>query len=325
MQIWLLINRKKEGPSSDYEIRERIDAGDIPKGTLAWHEGMEKWQPVETLTPFRSAFSRIEENELIDTVKKQLDKEQLAETVQEVEVGEQDVREYLDKHQLLDSEAETHSHDPKSPSSPSQNLPPTLNQGQIGLFLVRRTFARLFDIFSYYMCIFAVISISGNSITDFLMNENKPLLPLIMILPWIIIDGGIIHLWGTTLGKWVMGLRIEKHDSTNIGLTTSVFRSLRAWIIGMGMMNPLFLIISAPLSLFLTKRNKATPWDFHQRIRCRAVPLKAGHVISYICFLIVISIITGEAIPQSERQKTQAKLQEMMDQAEGQSPFPWKK
>lgn len=47
MKIWLIENGKKTGPFDSFSLRERIEAGELPAGTLAWFEGAEDWMDIK--------------------------------------------------------------------------------------------------------------------------------------------------------------------------------------------------------------------------------------------------------------------------------------
>lgn len=56
MEIWLIVNGKRSGPYPDYEIRGRIEHGEIEAEEKVWHEGLEEWTPVGELELFRKSF-----------------------------------------------------------------------------------------------------------------------------------------------------------------------------------------------------------------------------------------------------------------------------
>lgn len=56
MEIWLILNGKRSGPYPDYEIRGRIEHGQMEPEDKVWHEGLEEWTPVGELELFRNSF-----------------------------------------------------------------------------------------------------------------------------------------------------------------------------------------------------------------------------------------------------------------------------
>lgn len=44
MNLWIIRNGEKEGPLTDYEIRARIENGELDADTPAWHEPLDGWK-----------------------------------------------------------------------------------------------------------------------------------------------------------------------------------------------------------------------------------------------------------------------------------------
>ena len=55
MEIWLIVNGKRSGPYPDYEIRGRIEHGEMEPEEKVWHEGLEEWTPVGELELFKKS------------------------------------------------------------------------------------------------------------------------------------------------------------------------------------------------------------------------------------------------------------------------------
>lgn len=58
MDIWIIQDGEKTGPIHDFEIRRRIEQGELPADTPAWHEGLGTWQPLRSLAIFEHEFRR---------------------------------------------------------------------------------------------------------------------------------------------------------------------------------------------------------------------------------------------------------------------------
>jgi ABC-2 type transport system ATP-binding protein len=48
-EIYLLIEGKQVGPSNENDVRHFLAQGQIPAGSLAWHDGLPNWIPIEEL------------------------------------------------------------------------------------------------------------------------------------------------------------------------------------------------------------------------------------------------------------------------------------
>jgi uncharacterized RDD family membrane protein YckC len=52
MDIWIIKNGEKVGPIPDYEIRGRLETGDLSLESPAWHEGLVAWRPLGEMPLF---------------------------------------------------------------------------------------------------------------------------------------------------------------------------------------------------------------------------------------------------------------------------------
>jgi len=56
MDIWIILDGEKKGPLHDFEIRRKIETGELPGDTHAWHEGMHEWKPLREIGIFAREF-----------------------------------------------------------------------------------------------------------------------------------------------------------------------------------------------------------------------------------------------------------------------------
>ncbi|MGL4399084.1 MAG: RDD family protein [Luteolibacter sp.] len=56
MDIWIIRDGEKAGPLHDFEIRKKIESGELPASTLAWHEGLDAWKPLKEINIFSREF-----------------------------------------------------------------------------------------------------------------------------------------------------------------------------------------------------------------------------------------------------------------------------
>jgi uncharacterized RDD family membrane protein YckC len=58
MEIWIIRDGEKVGPLHDFEIRRKITAGELPRDTPAWHEGLGAWKPLVEIDLFAREFDQ---------------------------------------------------------------------------------------------------------------------------------------------------------------------------------------------------------------------------------------------------------------------------
>lgn len=60
MQIWIAEDGEKRGPFHTYEVRARIEAGELTGDELAWQEGSADWVALRDMELYQSLFSKPE-------------------------------------------------------------------------------------------------------------------------------------------------------------------------------------------------------------------------------------------------------------------------
>lgn len=221
MEIWLILNGKRSGPYPDYEIRSRIEHGEMTSEEMVWHEGLPEWTPVGELELFRNTL----EKQVPASVPPPLPKAYTEETVKEK---------------------------PKA-------------------HLARRFWARWTDLTIYSALWWLGMYLGGRDIG--LAIGNLWLL-ISMFLPWFAVEAWLIHRFGQTPGKWLMGLKVSNEDGSALALKESIWRSLRVMITGIGFGWGLLAILCQAMSWFTTRRLGKPIWDYLGNHKVEAEPLK---------------------------------------------------
>lgn len=58
MDIWIIQDGEKTGPIHDFEVRRRIEKGELHADTPVWHEGLPTWQPLQSISLFEHEFDK---------------------------------------------------------------------------------------------------------------------------------------------------------------------------------------------------------------------------------------------------------------------------
>lgn len=149
------------------------------------------------------------------------------------------------------------------------------------LHLFRRFFARMFDSLIYA---FAVMAVFRERILD--AAESGSVWTFLAVgLTYVVLDGVMTHAWKFSPGKFLLGMRITDHAGFAIPLKAAVIRSLRVWVVGLGMWQLWF--ISMPISWLLSRKLGYFLWDIPYRNRVMARPLSPFHVSSYVLALVI--------------------------------------
>ena len=231
MEIWIVEEGEKRGPFETYQIRDRIEAGELAGDELAWHKDQSDWVKLREMDAFRAEFGKSWE----------------------------------ELHQVL------------PPPLPSQPLP----------FL--RFFARWFDVSLYLLLVFSLVRFIGHNLLEAAVG---PFLYL-YFLPFVFLEAAILHLTKTTPGKFLLGIRVVTPEEQALSLQGALVRSLRAYIVGLGLMvHPFLTGICHVYCIWYLKRFNVTPWDTGTRTRVRVVgPLVLPVLLFTVFFLIILALL----------------------------------
>ncbi len=261
MDIWIILNGEKTGPIHDYEIRHKIEDGQLEPTTPAWHEGLPTWLPLVEIDLFRREF------------------------------------------QLPPPIPEHPSFSESLPDS-DQSLPP---QPPPSPLLGRRFWARWFDLCLYSGIWWISMWATGRDIRG-MMGNAWVVFP--HYIPWFILETLLLHHFGTTPGKWLLGLKVTNLDGSLLSLGAATRRSARVLFTGIGFGWGLLTVFCQVLSFFTTKRLGNSLWDHAGGHRVSATPLRPERLMALVFLyfgalvlqFIVVSPYILEAMAAQEPQ-----------------------
>ena len=152
-----------------------------------------------------------------------------------------------------------------------------------------RFFARWFDISLYLLFFFSLFRLAGQ---DFVPMALGPFLYL-YFLPCLLLEAAILHKLAATPGKYLLGIRVSSADDKHLSIQAALVRSLRAFIVGLGLMvNPILTGICHVYCLWYLLRRKEAPWDTMTTTRVVAQNPQVSTVLRFsLLFLIVLSLL----------------------------------
>jgi uncharacterized RDD family membrane protein YckC len=151
-------------------------------------------------------------------------------------------------------------------------------------YLLRRFWARWLDMSLYaaawWLLMYAVGRDIGAMITDLWIV-------LTIFIPWFVIESWLLHWFGTTPGKWLLGIRVLNEDESKISLKASIWRSIRVMIAGVGFGWGMLAMICQVMSWFTTRRMGKPIWDYMGQHKVVVKPLGVFRVIAVVILFFV--------------------------------------
>jgi len=233
MDIWIIQDGEKIGPIHDYEVRSKIEHGELPATTPAWHEGLPAWKPLVEIGLFEREFDR--------------------------------PREPLDT--------------PFAPPA-AASTPPVLPPARP--LLVRRFFARWFDLYLYAGLWWIAMWVLGADVQGMLLN---PWVILFQYIPWFVLETFLLHRFGSTPGKWLLGLSVINDDASLLTLKQATRRSARVLFIGLGFGWGVLTLLCQLMAYFSAMRFGRPLWDHSGGHRVLAVTLRPLRIVTYVFVL----------------------------------------
>ena len=167
---------------------------------------------------------------------------------------------------------------PETPAAPpAAVLPPALPTNRP--LLVRRFFARWFDLYLYAGLWWFGMWALGAGIGALLLS---PWVMIFQFVPWFVLETILLHRFGCTPGKWLLGLQVLNDDGSRLTLKQATRRSALILFIGMGFAwGPLTLLCQ--LMAFLSAMRFGRPlWDHAGGHRLTAATLRPPRIVTYV-------------------------------------------
>ena len=160
----------------------------------------------------------------------------------------------------------------------------------------RRFLARSFDFFIYNILWSAFIgtafhiTILGRTSLGLVFDAIIVLLLVLFLEPlWL-------HLFGTTLGKAIFGLRIKNPNGSNLSYGQALDRTFGVIATGMGFNIPIYGLYRLWKSLKISIKNESQPWDYSVSYSIKDTKAYRGPVyMGGIAALVAITLIIGSA------------------------------
>lgn len=154
----------------------------------------------------------------------------------------------------------------------------------------RRYFARGLDIYIYQLILDAIL---GFVFHVNLSNEGwlvRIVGTLVTVVMMLLIEPLLLNRFGTTFGKWVFGLRVEKADGSLLSYIDGLRRTWGMIGKGQGYEIPIYNLVRLYKSYKLCKAKEVQPWD--EGISYTIKDTKWYRVVAFILLNVIIVFIS---------------------------------
>ncbi|MEX2578524.1 MAG: RDD family protein [Verrucomicrobiales bacterium] len=285
MEFYLSIDGERRGPFSMFKVGELLDRGEVDADTLAWHRDLDSWRPIREVSALDTVRERQAERAdappALPDPGSPPDSKQTPETEPEPAAAEEDARPGPRKVPV---------------SSIARDVRPFV-----------RFWARMFDytLVSVLVLITSDVAlpepVPGESFTDLFsrylqaMKEPEAVVlartQFLAMIGWHVLEAILIHLFATTPGKALFGLKVQMPDESRVQPLRSLGRSFYVYILGAGFYQVPFSIIGMTFSFFRLLGSGQCLWDQHLDTRVEHTPLGLGRIVlAILAFLALIML-----------------------------------
>ncbi|HEX8363425.1 MAG TPA: RDD family protein [Longimicrobium sp.] len=163
----------------------------------------------------------------------------------------------------------------------------------------RRVGARLVDMFVYIL-VFSLVAglVAPDLATRGQVDPTKinPLYNLLLIPVLVLVEGAILHRFGTTPGKALYSLRVTTADGGRLSFAQSLSRTARLWLVGMGLGLPILSLLAPIASYFRLTGRGRTWWDESMDLRVESGPVSPLSAMAIAGFLLLFFLALGSAV-----------------------------
>ena len=159
--------------------------------------------------------------------------------------------------------------------------------------LLRRFWARWFDLYLYSALFWTALRLSGRDIGNVLGN---PWIILLLYVPWFAFESILIHRVSTTPGKWLLGIRVVNDNGLHLALPESIRRAFRVLFIGIGFGWDVVCLICQIVSFFAARRLGKPLWDHAGGHRLVTAPLHPLRVVAFVVMFATAITLQGMAL-----------------------------
>ncbi len=302
MSEWFYYNNGKvKGPFNDNIIKKRLKFycdDEITAATLLWSKQIEFWTPlseIDCLSEKKETVTNEESVAIKDKFNDNANDSDNKNEIRDKDNKKEPVANNKKKENfkiklkvLADSEESTN----KITNKLEEDVEIKVNQKRPWV----RYFARIIDyiVFEFLITIlltFIFLLVAPSVIEWFYYNELTYITYLafsfFIYMSWNFFEALLLSKWGTTIGKWLLGVSLTDSFGNKLTYEDALSRSFQVWIKGMGLGLPIVSIITLIVSYTRLNEEGKTSWDFKGNYVVKHKELKT------FCVIIVILIMVS--------------------------------
>lgn len=320
MQFFVTRKGQRLGPYSIFRITELLDDGELSPDDLGWHQGRDIWVPLREIPALIPAIESKRERDFLRESGKPLDSKKIKRGRGSIKKhGDDEIDDDDGTDANSDDEADTgYAGDSATAAgiAPRPGSPATAKAYAAGSSRpISRFWARIFDFLLVTVLVYAFFgpppmpdNIKNGSASfaeianpEFWQSLRRAMeteaaqhlahIQQIALVLWVLLEGYLLHRFGTTPGKALFGIRVTQVNGSRLGLQQSMLRAFFVWFIGVGMWWPFVTLATLAFSLWSLLARGSTLWDRQLATRVQQGKLSIPRIaLTFVAFVFILLI-----------------------------------
>lgn len=152
----------------------------------------------------------------------------------------------------------------------------------------RRYFARMLDLWIIEAVMETIFSVFLHVNSDNFSAIELMLCAIVAVIVMILLEPLILHLFGTTPGKCLLGLYLEEEDGRKPSISNAGCWTRGAVVRGMGLGVPILGLILQIVCFLRSYRREDLPWQY---LVYRQKSGKTKRILCYICVVALLTLV----------------------------------
>lgn len=177
----------------------------------------------------------------------------------------------------------------------------------------RRYFARSLDLLFYSIIWYVFLAlVMGVNITARSAGENI-LDNIVALLVMLLVEPVLLALFGTTPGKWILGLRVTDNEGERLTFGEALVRTWKVCLHGMGLGIPIWSIVRLWRSYKICVEEETQEWEYHSAVTLkdeRGWRIAAYFGTCVFCLVVYVLAFRLSVLPRNRGDITVAEFSE---------------
>jgi uncharacterized RDD family membrane protein YckC len=135
---------------------------------------------------------------------------------------------------------------------------------------------------------------------------------------WVLVEPLLLSTWGTTVGKWTLGISVRRRDGGTLTYGEALNRTFVVYLKGLALNIPVLNVVTQVMAYNHLTSFGQTVWDEEGGFKCRVAPQTGGRIATAAVATLLILGLSGATAAYSawDEDRREAQLVQSVQAAE---------